>query len=866
MAGAKLERGAFWSPEKTRFSVYSAHATGVTLCLFDPASRTEEHIELEGLDDGIWSVEVPGLRPGHLYGYRAHGNWQPQCGDRFNSAKLLIDPMAQAITGEPTVRVVDGKPQVDSSIYDSAEHARESPASRPQDDDSEDGETRFPGLDLNGLDSAAFMPKCVVVDPAFDWQDDQRPRIPWSETVIYECHVRGMTQQHPEVDADKRGKYLGLATPPVVEHLKSLGVTAVELMPVQHFATEPHLVRNKLSNYWGYSPLGFCAPYSGYASNGLGAQVTEFKTMVRELHRAGLEVILDVVFNHSAEGDHRGPKLSLKGLDNRTYYRLPDNQRRYTNYTGCGNMLDLRRPAVRDLVLQSLRYWVLEMHVDGFRFDLATVLGRDGSPAAVAADSEFHPRAPLFEAIAADPDLQRVKLIAEPWDVGPDGYQLGNFPRDWAEWNDRYRDAVRGFWRGDPGTAAELATRFAGSKDLFSDKGPLRGINFVTSHDGFTLWDLVSYERKHNEANGEDNRDGHDQNLSRNWGHEGETRDPNILAARARARRSLLATLVLSQGIPMLSHGDEIGRTQDGNNNAYCQDSALSWVDWSRPDESLLAFVRHLLAIRRRYPALRRERFLEGFEALWWHPEGRDLRDEDWRHPDTRTIGVVLATEGLDASRAAELLLLFNGGSSSVDFELPEIARSSEWTSRPWVQLIDTAADTISGDAQPRLPSRIDLAPHSMSVFAIDLDGRSLSVSSRTGLRDPHHTFADHDGAAADAYRDDVAGRLVGLDLEDAGAADLEPLLDGPAQGAVFLEGTRRQQAGERRRRGAGGRILRHAGAGGEHAGVEVAVRQLGVVGEDVDVRRPIGGEQMLPFLQLEPRPSRRPEIAQRHE
>lgn len=720
MTNTKPKLGAFWSRESTRFSVYSAHATGVTLCLFDQVNRPEERVELEGSDDGIWSVNVPGLVPGQLYGYRAHGNWQPQYGDRFNSTKLLMDPLARAITGEPVVRDVDGEPRLPASIYDSAKYAEASSTPRPPSADSDDNGARFPGIELNGHDSAAFMPKCVVVDPAFDWQEDTRPRIPWSETVVYECHVRGMTQQHPEVDENLRGRYLGLAAPPVVEHLKSLGVTALELMPVQHFATEPHLVRRGLRNYWGYSPLGFCAPYSGYATSGLGAQVAEFKTMVRELHRAGFEVILDVVFNHSAEGDHRGPKLSLKGLDNRTYYRLPhDKPRRYTNYTGCGNMLDLRQPAVRDLVLESLRYWVLEMRVDGFRFDLAAILGRNGSPAEKVADSQFDPRAPLFEAIATDPDLQGIKLIAEPWDVGPDGYQLGKFPRRWAEWNDRYRDAVRAFWRGDAGTAAELATRLAGSRDVFAEKGPLRSVNFVTSHDGFTLWDLVSYESKHNDANGEDNRDGHDRNLSCNWGHEGETQDPSVRVARARARRNILATLVLSQGVPMLSHGDEVGRSQRGNNNAYCQDSALSWVDWGRSDEGFLAFVRHLLTIRRRYPALRQERFLESSELLWWHHEGRDLTDEDWQRPDTRAIAMAVAVAGRNASRTAELVVLFNGGPSPVDFQLPEVARSSDWSSRPWVQLIDTATDMIPHDSQQQLPSRIYLGPFSMIAFAV---------------------------------------------------------------------------------------------------------------------------------------------------
>ena len=443
----------------------------------------------------------------------------------------------------------------------------------------------------SSVDNARYMPKSVVVDGRFDWQGVDRPRLSWEDTVLYECHVRGLTQRHPALDEEIRGTYLGLASPRVLEHLRRLGVTAVELLPVQHIATEPHLQHRGLRNYWGYSPLGFCAPHAGYATGGLGEQVVQFKTMVRELHRAGLEVILDVVFNHSAEGDHTGPVLSLKGLDNAAYFRLPEREKdRYLNYTGCGNTLDCGQPAVHRLVLESLRYWAREMRVDGFRFDLATVLGREGK------GERFDAGATLLERIAEDDELRDLKLIAEPWDVGPEGYQLGRFPAPWAEWNDRYRDTVRRFWRGDPGTLGDLATRLAGSRDLFTDKKPTCSVNFVACHDGFTLADLVSYEHKHNERNGEDNRDGADDNRSRNWGQEGPTEDPGIRAARDRARRNLLATLALSQGVPMLLYGDEIGRSQGGNNNAYCQDNPTSWVDWSH---------RGRPALRLRPPCLR---------------------------------------------------------------------------------------------------------------------------------------------------------------------------------------------------------------------------------------------------------------------
>ncbi len=659
--------GPWWDGDKTRFAVFSANASAIDLCLFDD-DGSERRVAMQH-DDGIWHAERTDAAPGQLYGYRAHGPWQPQDGHRFDPAKLLMDPMARAITGGPRWH-----PSLASAS--------------PQD-----------------RDTAAWMPRCVVVDSAFDWQEDKPPRTPWQETVIYECHVRGMTRQHPEVDEDLRGTYLGLASPPVLEHLQTLGVTAVELLPVHQIASEPHLQRRGLSNYWGYSPLGFCAPHSGYATGGRGEQVEEFKTMVRELHRAGIEVLLDIVFNHTAEVDHHGPVLCLRGLDNHGTYRLrPDDASLYVDFTGCGNTLDFRRRAVRRLVLDSLRVWVQEMHVDGFRFDLATVLGRSSEH-----DDGFDPRAAVFEEIASDPVLAGVKWIAEPWDLGPDGYQLGNFPDGWGEWNDRFRDTVRRFWRGDAGVLADLATRFAGSRDRFRSKGPLRSINYVTCHDGFTLADLVSYERRHNQANGEENRDGNPNNASRNWGHEGPTDDPSIRSLRSRAQRNLLATLLFSQGVPMLLHGDEIGRSQGGNNNAYCQDNEVAWVDWSDMDRELLAFVRHLIAIRKRYPALREKTFPDETELSWWRPDGNGMTPEDWHDPERRMVAIFLRGKG----NSDDLLLFLNSGDFEVSFKLPAPCQASEM---PWRELIDTT-DTGKHVPQPLSDSRILLRPFSLRIF-----------------------------------------------------------------------------------------------------------------------------------------------------
>ncbi len=655
--------GATLTASGVRFALYSANAEKVRLCLFDspddaiPARR----VELRRNGGQVWQVELDDVGPGQLYGYQVEGPHRPKSGHRFNGSKLLVDPWARAITGEPTA---------DAALFGFL------PVGWP----SRLWPQHSSELTFSGHSSAAFMPKCVVVDPAFDWQGDEPPATPWSDTVICECHVKGMTRRHPEVEEGLRGTYLGLAQPPVIEYLHSLGVTAVELLPVHQSAREPHLMLRDLPNYWGYSTLGFFAPHAGYATAGRCQQVAEFKEMVRRLHAAGIEVILDVVYNHTAEGGRRGPTLSLRGIDNCSYYRLPRRSPwRYIDTTGCGNSLACFQPVVRELVLGSLRYWVEEMHVDGFRFDLATALARDG------VTGEFDPRAALLREIEEDPVLSRVKLIAEPWDVGPGGYRLGSFPPSWCEWNDHYRDAVRRFWRGD-GDAGELVRRLAGSAELFAEKGPRASLNYVTCHDGFTLRDLVSYEHKHNQANGEANHDGNDHNLSRNWGHEGASDEPGIRAARDRARRNFMATLLLSRGVPMLLAGDELGRSQQGNNNAYCQDNEISWIDWAgvENDRDFLAFVRRLLALRREHPVLRR---LEAPEDLSFRRPGGDAAN---RQP---ALAMRWPASGTGED---ELLLLANGTEAEVVFEMPAAA--------DWIELLDTSGEDAGGHAESTLP------------------------------------------------------------------------------------------------------------------------------------------------------------------
>ena len=660
--GAPYPRGANWDGEGVNFALFSAHAEKVELCLFDPSGRRElQRIELNEQTDQVWHGYLPEARPGMLYGYRVYGPYKPEQGHRFNPNKLLLDPYAKRIVGQLRWS--------DAHFGYRIGHRRED-------------------LSFDRRDNAAGVPKCRIVDPSFSWGDDRAPRVPWHETVLYELHVRGFTMEHPEVPPQLRGTYAALSTAPVIEHLKRLGVTSVELMPVHMFVDDRHLVERGLRNYWGYNSLGFFAPDMRYSATGF---ISEFKTMVKTLHSAGIEVILDVVYNHTAEGSHLGPTLCFRGIDNASYYRLvADNPRYYMDYTGCGNTLNLVNPRVLQLLMDSLRYWVLEMHVDGFRFDLASALAR-----------ELHAverLAAFFDVISQDPVLSRVKLIAEPWDVGEGGYQLGNFPPGWTEWNDRYRDSIRGYWKGDGGVIGEFARRLTGSSDLYETSGrkPHASINYVTAHDGFTLHDLVSYDHKHNEANLDDNRDGSDNNLSWNCGVEGETTDPAVLALREQQKRNLLATLLLSQGVPMLVAGDEIGRSQGGNNNAYCQDNAISWIDWQVTPirEALLEFTRRMIALRREHPVFRRRRFFEGRaihgnsvkDIVWLRPDGAEMTDAEWDHDFGRCLGVYLAGETLDEAdprgrivKDDNFLLLLNAHHERIDFLLPAFAEGAKW-------------------------------------------------------------------------------------------------------------------------------------------------------------------------------------------
>src|SRR6266581_414415 len=665
--GTPYPLGATWDGWGTNFTLFSEVAERVELCLFDEAGDkgtfTETRVELTETDGFVWHGYLPGIAPGQRYGYRVHGPHDPPRGLRCDGSKLLLDPYGKATEGDI---------RWDESLFD---YQFANPKKR------------------NTADSAAHMPKNVVINPFFDWGNDRAPQTPYHETVIYEAHVRGLTLCHPEVPAAQRGAYAGLAHPAVIAHLQQLGVTAVELMPVHQFVAEQFLVARGLTNYWGYNTIGFLAPHNRYSSAGQrGEQVSEFKSMVKALHEAGIEVILDVVYNHTAEGDHMGPTLSLRGIDNAAYYRLSDSERwRYLDYTGCGNSLNARNPHSLQLIMDSLRYWINEMHVDGFRFDLAATLAREFYD--VDRLSSF------FELVQQDPVVSQVKLIAEPWDVGPGGYQVGNFPPQWTEWNGKYRDTVRDFWRGEPATIGEFAARITGSADLYEHSGrrPVASINFVTCHDGFTLLDLVSYNDKHNEANGEENKDGESYNRSWNCGVEGPSRDPAIRALRAQQRRNFIATLFLSQGVPMLAHGDELGRTQSGNNNGYCQDSELTWVDWTSVDVDLLAFTRQVAELRRQHPVFRRRRFFDGrpvrrrgADALpdiaWFTPEGEEMTEEDWEAPFGRAIAVYLNGQGIPDSDARgdrvvdeSFLLCFSAHSESIDFHVPNAEYGGAW-------------------------------------------------------------------------------------------------------------------------------------------------------------------------------------------
>jgi isoamylase len=706
--------GSTWDGEGTNFALYSEHAREVELCLFErpDSARPFRTVRLRERTAFVWHCYLPGVGPGTYYGYRVHGRYAPADGMRFNPAKLLVDPYAKALAGRVEW-------EQEPFGYVRGQEAEDwIPSDHP---------------------SAPGVPKGVVLDPAFDWQGDTPPRTPLHRTVIYEAHVRGLTRLHPDVPPELRGTYLGVSHPAVIEHLQALGVTAIELLPVHEIVDDTFLVEKGLTNYWGYNTLNFFAPAGRYArARDYGAQVREFKEMVRQLHAAGIEVILDVVYNHTAEGNHLGPTLSFKGIDNPTYYRLvAGNPRFYMDYTGCGNSLNARHPQTLQLIMDSLRYWILEMHVDGFRFDLAATLARDLH--------EVDRLSGFFDIIHQDPVISQVKLIAEPWDIGEGGYQVGNFPILWAEWNGKYRDTVRSYWRGDAGTLAELGFRLTGSSDLYQHDGrrPYASINFITAHDGFTLNDLVSYNRKHNEANGEGNRDGDNHNLSYNYGVEGPTTDPALIEVREKQKRNFLATLLLSQGVPMICAGDEMGRTQRGNNNAYCQDNEISWVNWdlSDRDRALLDFARRVAHLRHDHPVLRRRHFFQGrkirgselADITWFRPDGEPMTDEEWNSHHFRCFGMRLAGDAMmewdeRGERVLDdsFLLLFNADADEIPFVLPRAQRGVRW-------------DLVFDTASPELREGSRVIPGGEPVL---LDGRSMVMLRRHVDRSPEVTRA----------------------------------------------------------------------------------------------------------------------------
>ncbi|MDC0711330.1 glycogen debranching protein GlgX [Stigmatella sp. ncwal1] len=695
--GRPYPRGATYDGTGVNFAIYSQVASRVEVCLFDPANPSQEigRFDLPEVTEFVWHGYIPGMEPGTLYGFRVHGPYEPSKGHRCNPHKLLLDPYAKALHGE-----VDWKQPVFGYTLGHADQ----------------------DLARDEKDSAAGVPKGVVVSDFFDWGNDRRPEIPWRKTVIYEAHVRGLTMLHPAVPEHQRGTYAGLSHPAVIEHMLKLGVTSVELLPVHEAADDSFLNDKGLSNFWGYSTLCYLAPHQRYASRRTpGSQVAEFKSMVKALHAAGIEVLLDVVYNHTCEGNHLGPTLSLKGIDNTAYYWTMPDARYYLDFTGCGNSLNASQPQAARLIVDSLRYWVEEMHVDGFRFDLATTLGRQGA-------GEFSPNAPLFQIINQDPVLNRVKLIAEPWDVGMGGYQVGKFPAPWREWNGKYRDTLRRYWKGDENLAGEVGHRLAGSSDMFQEakRRPQATINFITAHDGFTLHDLVTYSHKHNEANGEHNRDGADDNQAWNCGVEGETQDANIIALRERQKRNLLASLFMSQGVPMLVAGDEMGRTQKGNNNAYCQDNELSWVNWNLDAraKALLDFSSRLIQFRHRQPVLQRRRFFQGEriwdsrskDLTWYRPDGTEMSPEDWQKPFVRSLAFQLGGDAIPTldERGQRiigdgLLVLLNAHHEPVRFTIPPAADG-----RHWVLEFYTADDA-------RKPEPVKAGP-------FELTGRSMLV------------------------------------------------------------------------------------------------------------------------------------------
>src|SRR6266478_868871 len=659
--GRPYPLGATWDGEGVNFALFSAHATKVELCLFDRSgAREEARIVLPEYTDEVWHAYLPDARPNLLYGYRVYGPYDPSNGHRFNSNKLLIDPYAKSLHGRVRWSDTLFGYRVGSQRAD---------------------------LSFDRRDNARQIPKCRVVEPAFTWGEDRRPLIPWQETIILELHVRGITIKHPDVDPVHRGTFAGLASPAMIDYLVELGVTAVELMPIHASVDDRHLIEQGLANYWGYNSIAYFAPDPRLLATN---SIAGFKTMVKRLHDAGIEVILDVVYNHSGEGNHLGPTLSFRGIDNASYYRLDSDHRFYQDVTGTGNTLNLDHPRVLQLVMESLRYWALEMHVDGFRFDLCSALGRE--------NGEYGQGSAFFDAIGQDPVMAGLKLIAEPWDLGPFGYQLGNFPPGWAEWNGQYRDTVRRFWKGDEGLVANLASRVAGSSDIFGYRGrrPWASVNFITAHDGFTLQDLVSFSDKHNEANSDDNHDGNDANFGWNYGVEGPTDDVKIIALRERQKRNFLATLLLSQGVPMLCGGDEIGRTQQGNNNAYCQDTVISWLDWSLDDlrNDLLTFTRFLAELRREHPVFRRRQFFFGRkfqgsevkDLTWFRCDGGEMTQDDWTNPITRCFGLRLAGDAIQerdvrGRRIVDdtFLVMLNAHHEPMGFALPAHRNDIRW-------------------------------------------------------------------------------------------------------------------------------------------------------------------------------------------
>jgi isoamylase len=737
--GSPFPLGATWDGLGVNFALFSAYATKVELCLFDDAGTTElERIELPEYTSEIFHGYLPDARPGTIYAYRVHGPYEPAAGHRFNPNKLLLDPYAKAHVGEL---------RWDHACF---------------------GYTIGAGgddLTFDERDSAPYVPKCRVIDPAFTWGRARRPEVRWERTIIYELHVRGYTKLHPAVPPALRGTYAGLGQKDVVDYIRSLGVTSVELLPIHTFVNDSYLLDKGLTNYWGYNSIGFFAPDPRYAA--VPAFVfSEFKEMVARLHDAGLEVILDVVYNHTAEGNERGPTLSFRGIDNVTYYRLlPDNPRYYVNDTGTGNTLNLDHPRALQMVTDSLRYWVTEMHIDGFRFDLGTILGREAGG--------FDQSNGFLVSCLQDPVLSQVKLIAEPWDIGPGGYQVGGFPPGWAEWNDKFRDTVRAFWKGDEGKLPDLATRLAASADAFNHRGrkPWASVNFITAHDGFTLQDLVSYNEKHNEANGEDNNDGTSNNHSWNHGTEGPTDDPDILDLRDRQKRNLLATLLLSQGTPMLLAGDEFGRTQQGNNNAYCQDNEISWVTWEIDEYNrlLIDFVRRLVAVRNAFPILRRNRFLSGeynadldvHDVRWLTPSATDMGDEQWNDPNARCFGMLLDGRGQESgikrpSMDATALLVLNAHHDVVRFRIPEVVGGSRWR-----RLIDTNIPDGQGRLEVPSGDEYEVTGRSVLLLALEPDqpGSIAMRRARQALRQVVETptrVPEPDAAPAPAETSDA--------------------------------------------------------------------------------------------------------------